>query len=269
MLNVHWSWVALAYISYLAAVSLSRSEFRRSRGRLLPAAAAAWAAFAGLGAMGDPGASMPAWLAVAVPALVLAAGYWMSGLLFVRPDVRIERWLRSIDDAVLIRSGVLAWFRAGSSLLTGYFELSYLLVYVLVPAGAATLLLSGHGNEVGRFWTTVLLAEFTCYGLLPWIQTRPPRVLEAAVPAAAMPALRRFNLGLVNVASIGANTVPSGHAAGAVATALAVGTSMPLAGAIFLVLACSVTIATILGRYHYVVDSLLGVLVAVLAWSIV
>ena len=44
---------------------------------------------------------------------------------------------------------------------------------------------------------------------------------------------------------------------------------MPRAGAIYLLLAASITIATVLGRYHYVVDSVLGVLVAIVAWAAV
>jgi membrane-associated phospholipid phosphatase len=64
------------------------------------------------------------------------------------------------------------------------------------------------------------------------------------------------------------NTLPSGHAAGALATALAVGSVVPLAGVVFLLLAASIALATVLGRYHYVVDTVLGVLVAAAAWSL-
>jgi membrane-associated phospholipid phosphatase len=75
--------------------------------------------------------------------------------------------------------------------------------------------------------------------------------------------LRRVNLTLVNRASIQVNTLPSGHAAGAFATAIAVGAIMPVAGIVFLLLALSISIATVVGRYHYVVDTVLGVLVAI------
>jgi membrane-associated phospholipid phosphatase len=81
--------------------------------------------------------------------------------------------------------------------------------------------------------------------------------------------LRRLNLAVLSRGSIQVNTVPSGHAAGAVATALAVGSVMPVAGAVFLGLAALIVLATVLGRYHYVVDSVLGVLVALAAWSLV
>jgi membrane-associated phospholipid phosphatase len=262
---MYWQAVALGYVSYLAVVSMTRREFTRARLPLSIAAAAAWSAFAVFG----PAPLSPT-LEVVVPALILLGGYWLSGLLFVRPNVRIEQWLRSVDRDVLTRSGALGWFQQAPRLVADYFELSYLLVYLAVPAGATTLALAGHADQIGRFWTVVLLAEFACYGMLPWIQTRPPRVLETGGgPSPHTRRIRRLNHGIVNRASIQANTLPSGHAAGALATALAVGSSMPIAGAVFLILAISIAVATVLGRYHFVIDTVLGVIVAVAAWLVV
>jgi membrane-associated phospholipid phosphatase len=267
---VHWEWIALGYVSYLAVVSTTRPEFEPGRRRLLTAAAAAWVV-AGVTFTARRSATLPLMpaLEVVLPALVLLGGYWLSGLLFVRPNVGLEAWLSAVDDRVLRRPGVLAWFGRAPGAVREFFELSYLLVYLVVPAGAFTLAIAGHTSEVGRFWAVVLLAEFACYGMLPWVQTRPPRVLEPESQAVSTPRLRRLNLGIVNRASIQANTIPSGHAAGALATALAVGGVMPGAGAVFLVLALSIAVATVLGRYHYLVDSVLGVLVAVAAWALV
>jgi membrane-associated phospholipid phosphatase len=265
---VGWQLVAVGYIAYLAIVSLARPKFEKARRPLLAAAAVACATLA----IGLPAARSDA-LALALdilfPGAVLLAGYWLSGLLFVRADARLERWLRSVDNAVLGRPGVLAWFQRAPRAIVEYFELSYLLVYLVVPAGAVTLALAGHADAIGRFWTIVLLAEFTCYGMLPWIQTRPPRSVDAAPGSPRAQLIRRLNLGIVDRASIQVNTMPSGHAAGAFATALAVGSTMPTAGAVFLVFAVSIAVATVLGRYHYLVDSVLGLLVAVLAWAIV
>lgn len=274
---MNWQEVAVGYVSYLAVVSLTRREFARARTPLFAAAAAAWSAVV---AFGRPALSPT--LEIVVPALILLAGYWLSGLLFVRPDPRFERWLLSADEIVLTRSGVLTWFRTAPRLVTEYFELSYLLVYLAVPAGAVTLAIGGHADQIGRFWTMVLLAEFACYGMLPWIQTRPPRVLENVVSwgppflgaearsaKAAGGPVRRFNHVIVNRASIQANTIPSGHAAGAFATALAVGATMPAAGAVLLILAMSIAAATVLGRYHYAIDTVLGVIVAAAAWLVV
>jgi len=258
---MYWQAVALGYVSYLAVVSLTRREFARARLPLWIAATVAWGAFA-IGGR----ARLPPALDVVIPALILLGGYWLSGLLFVRPEARIERWLQSVDHAVLRR--MLAWYRHAPRFVTEYFELSYLLVYLAVPAGATTLALAGHADQVGRFWTVVLLAEFACYGMLPWIQTRPPRALEAPTTPSRTHIIRHLNHRIVNRASIQANTLPSGHAAGALATALAVGSSMPMAGAVFVMLALSIAVATVLGRYHYLVDTVLGVLVAIAAWTL-
>jgi membrane-associated phospholipid phosphatase len=257
-----WQGIALAYVSYLAVVSWSRRDFARARAPLLVAAAVAWAAVPLLGR-----APLSPALAVIIPSAVLLAGYWLSGLLFVRPDPRLERWLQSVDDRVLGRSGALAWFRRAPRAVQEFFELSYLLVYLAVPAGASVVIALGHAGYVDKFWAVVLLAEFACYGMLPWLQTRPPRVLESGGGHTVRSAgVRRLNLHVVNQASIQVNTLPSGHAAGAVATALAVTSIAPAAGMAFLFLALSISIATVFGRYHYVVDTVLGALVALAVW---
>jgi membrane-associated phospholipid phosphatase len=258
-----WQVVALGYISYLAAVSLTRRDFARVRPVLLIAAAVAWGAFAL-----RRGLPLSPVLSVVVPSIVLLAGYWLSGLLFVRPNLPLERWLHAVDDRVLIRSGVLERYRHSPDAVQAFFELSYLLVYVAVPAGATTVIVSGHPEHVDRFWTVVLLAEFVCYGMLPWLQTRPPRALEPAGDT-RIGGVRRLNLRLVNQASIQVNTLPSGHAAGAFATALAIVSISPIAGGAFMLLALSISIATVVGRYHYVVDTVLGALVALAVWLMV
>lgn len=263
---MHWQWVAVGYVAYLAIVSLTQPRFTRARRPLFLAAAAASIAVVVEFSSADS-TPLPPPLEVILPAAVLLAGYWLSGLLFVEPDERLERWLQSVDDTLIGRTGALAWFRKSPRAVIEYFELSYLLVYIVVPAGALTLVLGGHPEQVGRFWTVVLLAEFTCYAMLPWLQTRPPRVLDA--PSDRRPGLiQSVNLGIVNRASIQVNTLPSGHTAGALATALAVGSTMPGAGAVFLVFAASIALAAVFGRYHYVVDSVLGLLVAAVAWTI-
>lgn len=265
---MHWQWVALGYVSYLAVVSLTRRQFARARPLLFTAATVAWIAEGIFVAIGRPELS-PA-VTVVVPSLILLVGYWLSGLLFVRPDGGIEHRLQSVDHAALIRSGVLPWYRQSPRVITEYFELSYLLVYLAVPAGATTLAIAGHSDQIDRFWTIVLLAEFACYGMLPWIQTRSPRDLEIDVyPSSRKPLMRRLNEAIANRASINANTVPSGHAAGSLATALAVGATMPMAGAVFMVLAISIAVATVLGRYHYAIDTVLGVIVAAAVWALV
>jgi membrane-associated phospholipid phosphatase len=80
--------------------------------------------------------------------------------------------------------------------------------------------------------------------------------------------LRRLNLLVLHRGSIQANTVPSGHAAGAVATALMVMAYLPGPGLALMVLAFAIMAGSIVGRYHYLMDSVLGAAVAVVVWAL-
>jgi hypothetical protein len=112
---------------------------------------------------------------VIVPALVLLAGYRLSGLLFVRIDARVENALLALDRCGSARqascgrmrrrleSCASTWKRAISSLCGD-------------PAGALALVVTDHTSMLTEYWSVVLAAEFICYGMLPWIQTRPPMI---------------------------------------------------------------------------------------------
>ena len=108
--------------------------------------------------------------------------------------------------------------------------------------------------------------------MLPWLQTRPPRVVEGLLPAsdAGTPAdrapLRRLNLAILRTSSNQVNTLPSGHVAAALAVALMVLASAPAAGLAFLALAAAIALSTVVGRYHYTIDTFAGVAVALASW---
>lgn len=260
-----WHGVALLYLVYLVVASLLRRDFAGARLRILAAALT-------LGALTTIDLIYPlgaAWSLVIIPSLVLLGGYRMSGFLFVRVDARAEAWLQQSDDRWLRRTGILPGFDRAPMVVREFFELSYLLVYAALPVGAIVLLASGQSAGAARYWTVVLLAEFVCYGVLPWVQTRPPMLLETRPPASAIDGpIRRFNQSIAARGSIHANTIPSGHAAGAFACALAISDALPAAGAAFAVLAVSIASASVLGRYHYAADAVLGLAVAIVAWMI-
>jgi membrane-associated phospholipid phosphatase len=259
---VRWEWVAIGYVSYLAAVA-AMPRFRRAR---IPAGVAAIAAWVFLPFVPTWSTGLPDAVRALVPAPVLLGGYWLSGRFFIAPMHGLERQLQRIDGTILRSTGLLRWM--GRGWLAGFLELAYLLVYAVVPGGALALVMTGRSDEIEHFWSAVLLAAFASYGALPWIQTRPPRLLEDA-PSPEPVVLRRVNLWLLGRGSIHANTIPSGHAATATAVALAVGAAIPEARAAVLALAASIVLATVVGRYHFVVDSIAGVLVGLVAWAIV
>lgn len=263
---MHWHAIAVGYLLYLGVVSTARPEFARVRGRLI-AGAALVAFVVAADALYSPARAV---MSVVVPPLVLLAGYRLSGLLFVRIDFDLEARLLASDDRLLGRAGVFRWYRSAPRLLSEYFELCYLLVYVTLPAGAAVLALSGHAADVDRYWAVVVLAEFACFAVLPWLQTRPPMLLEDREASAGHQGpIRRLNQVIAARASIRACTIPSGHAAGSMAAALVIVSLLPATGTVFVALALSIAAASVLGRYHYALDSILGLVVAVAAWVVV
>jgi membrane-associated phospholipid phosphatase len=71
---------------------------------------------------------------------------------------------------------------------------------------------------------------------------------------------------MVQHLTIRVNTLPSGHAAGSLAVALAVIGPVPWAGAALLGLAAAICVGCIVGRYHYVIDIVAGAAVALALW---
>lgn len=260
-----WEAVAIGYFSYLAVTAVAVPRFAKARWPAVATAMAAWAVLPVLATI-----ALPDIVRTLAPGVVLLAGYWLSGAFFVRAMPRVEAGLRRWDARLLDRTGARRWYRRTPRFVHEAFELAYLLAYPMVPIGALVLLAGGHADDLGRFWSTVLLAAFGAYGALPWVQTRAPRMLDEE--AAALPDrsfVRRLNLSVLDRASVQVNTVPSGHAAAALAVALAVAVVMPVAGAVLLVLAMSIAAAATLGGYHYALDTILGGLLAVGAWALV
>jgi membrane-associated phospholipid phosphatase len=268
VIALRWEWIAVGYYAYLLVVALLVGRFARAR---VAAFAGTVACVVAIGAEGfsplGPLLQQVAF-AIVVPLIVLLGGYRLSGLFFTNPMGAVERWLMAVDDRLLRRAGIFDAYEASPRVVRELFETAYVLVYPVIPAAAVTLIVGGHPEALPRFWATVLLAEFVSYGMLPWLQTRSPRALEPATSREPQLAVRRFNAAILSRGSIQVNTIPSGHAAGAVATALVVVDVMPEAGIVFAFLAAAIVAATVLGRYHYLVDSVLGVLVAIGAWVI-
>jgi membrane-associated phospholipid phosphatase len=111
----------------------------------------------------------------------------------------------------------------------------------------------------------VLTAELGAFAPLSVFQTRPPWALERK-PMLTDPAIHRAASQMVQHLTIRANTFPSGHVAASLAVALAVAPAMPLAGAVFGLLAVSIGVACVVGRYHYVVDVAAGAVLALAIW---
>jgi hypothetical protein len=208
------------------------------------------------------------WVQLLVPGALLLAGYWLSGLLFGTPQAWLERWLDGIDRRAFASLRINAWLQAAPMWVLELLEAAYVSDYLVVGAGA--IIAGSAGTEaVSRYWTIVLAAELVCYAALPFLRSRPPRALEPpGVVARRRPVLRRLNVAILDRASVQANTIPSGHVAGAVAAALAVMTVSAMAGWMLLGGALLISVSAVTGRYHYAVDCALGAIVAAAASSL-
>jgi hypothetical protein len=257
-----WGWIPTGYGILMAATAVGFRDLARKPVVITVCAAYALIS-AGLASLGG------FWVNFIAPGLLLLVGYWLSGFFFCAPQPWLERALTSSDrwffDAFRI-NGALG--RAPMALLE-LLEASYTADYIVVAAGA--FISAPYGTDaVVRYWTIVLAAELACYAALPFLRARPPRALEGpGVIEKRSPLVRRFNLAILNNASVQACTIPSGHVAGAVAAALAVFPVSVTASVVFLVMSLVIAASATAGRYHYAVDCALGAVVAVIALAIV
>jgi len=256
-------WITVAYFAYLAGAAtvlagIGRSQRRRVIGTAI-AVVTAVLTFAAFGAW----ATM---LRDLMPLVYILVGYWLPALLVSATNQVFERRLLTLDHRLGVGNLAAISGRAARTMIE-LLELAYLCCYPMVPLGFACLYVAGLPEESDRFWTAVLLAVFGCYGVLPWLPTRPPRAIERA-PVRSAGLVRGVNLRVLGVASIQLNTFPSGHAAASAATALAVGASLPLAGFLLGLLALAITIGSVVGRYHYAADAFSGVVLATLGFII-
>jgi membrane-associated phospholipid phosphatase len=249
----HSEWIATAYFIYLTGASWFVPVPMRRRMVVLAVAAAALLLIRA--GTTDAFAALRDWL----PGIYILGGYYASAALFVAPSATLEAWLIGWDRRLLgdPATRFVRWPR----LLLAYLDIVYMFCFVLVPAGCLVLLAAGRADLVDRYWTIVVGAELGSFAPLAFIQTRPPWVVERKAVAANR-TVHRLAARMVKTFTICVNTFPSGHVAGSLGVALGLIEALPLAGAVFLFLAASIALACVVGRYHYVVDTVAGAALA-------
>ena len=253
-----WAEASLFYFVYILFAALARTGLSGPVRRRVAFVAAAGSLLSSL-SLSVSGF----WLHdLILPAILLLVGYWASGLLWVRPMPRLEGLLASFDRALELSRLSARLPRLPCELL----EAAYLCVYPLIPVAVFVHLASSIDGDAERFWSVILVTDYACFAMLPWIQTRPPRTVESGPLCRSR--IRALNLRLLGRASIGANTVPSGHAAEAVAVALLLADAPMGIAAAAAGVAAAISAGAVLGRYHYALDVFAGWGVAWATWRI-
>ncbi len=257
-------WITVAYFAYLAgAAAVVPRIGRQQRRRAIVTATAVVIAVLTFASFGTSAIVWRDWM----PLIYLLLGYWLPALLVTSTNEVLELKLLTLDRRWLGTEDVTTISERAPRPVIELLELAYLFCYPMVPIGFACLYVVGFREESDRFWTAVLLAVFGCYGVLPWLPTRPPRAIEgAAVRSSGF--VRRVNLRVLGLASIQLNTFPSGHVAASLATALAVCARLPSVGLPLGLLAVGIAMGSVVGRYHYAADALAGAALALLGFVI-
>ncbi|HEY6991205.1 MAG TPA: phosphatase PAP2 family protein [Bryobacteraceae bacterium] len=260
----HSEWLLIGFFSYTAALTPFFPDRPRLHAQPLFILLAAViilviAARAEMGRYGRVISMVRDWLPIP---LTLTAFREMELFLPLRYNTAYEHaWIRW-DGLLLNQCGFKHAVEAFGDLIPTYFELCYLLVYGLGTFCIIVLWYKNRRERVDQFYVVLLAGTLISYGLLPYFPSRPPRIV---FPALAAPLthniFRRFNLFLLNNATIHSGVFPSAHVSSAFAAAWAMFLVLPERkpfGWAVLVYAASVAAATVYGRYHYAVDAVAG-----------
>jgi membrane-associated phospholipid phosphatase len=148
-------------------------------------------------------------------------------------------------------------------------ELSYLLVYAVPPFAVAAFYFMHKRERVDAMLVIYSLGLLLAYGQFPAWPSEPPRTVFPGMDApTADNVLRRVNLFLVGGYGIHTSVFPSAHVSGAFSAAFAfwmIAGRRPFLQIGFTLYAVLVSVATVYGRYHYAVDAVAGLAVAIAA----
>ncbi len=206
-----------------------------------------------------------------LPAALVLFVYWQAGEFFTGVNERAQRRLERFDESVT--RPLLSWISGGPA---GYallllLELAYLLCYPMIPMSVAALYLLRLARNADYLWTVVLGATYLSYGVLPFVQTVPPRLRpEPWLPPLPRNPVRSLNLWLLRHASIHVNTFPSAHVASTTAAAVVLLDVAPWpVGLLFLATAAAIAVGTFAGRYHFALDAIAGAALALIVYCVV
>lgn len=176
-----------------------------------------------------------------------------------------DRWL--LDEA-----GLRAAIEVFGPVLPVWLELSYTLVYAMPPIALAVLYASQRPRRTDTLLFPFTLAVLFTYALYPYFPSEPPWRVFPGLDLPSYDTLpRRANAVMLASQGIRTSVFPSGHVAGSLALALAMRRALPekrWPGRLLLVLAVSIAVATVYGRYHYAVDTVAGAVVSLASLAV-
>jgi membrane-associated phospholipid phosphatase len=183
-------------------------------------------------------------------------------------DYHLEMGWITVDRLVLRQWGVRHAIES-VPLLPAVLQLSYVLVYALPFFVVAMVYVYRRRPLIDVLLTIYLLGLFLAYAQFPFWPSEPPRTVFPGDDAPTVDTwIRSLNLWMLGSYGIHTSVFPSAHVSGAFAAVFGI-------WQIFrdvrwlrwttLIYAILIAVSTVYGRYHYLVDALAGLAVAVLA----
>jgi len=160
------------------------------------------------------------------------------------------------------------WFERWASLWLSEVMVFFLLAYFFMGAvGAGILYAQKRREEFYALSLNVLLAYFFCYFLFLFFPAEGPWVIMRDIQTKKLAGglLTRLYYSVEISGSIKGGCFPSSHVAGAFVVALSMFKYNRKICYGFLLVATGVAVAVVYARYHHAVDSIAGILIAVLA----
>jgi membrane-associated phospholipid phosphatase len=230
-------------------------------------------AFAGLSALEDRTRKevfpvIRDWLALAFTIVAYREMDWFSPSEYSHAFE--NRWI-VFDRYLLDHVGLRRAIEFLGPVIPTLLELSYFVVYAVGPFALAALYWTKRRERAPHLLFIYELGTLAVYACFPFFLSEPPRFV---FPTEDLPNihnfLRRANLGIVNSSGIHSSVFPSAHVSSALSAAIAMIICLPEKpwfGRGLLIYAITVSVAVIYGRYHYAVDSIAGIGVALAAWT--
>jgi membrane-associated phospholipid phosphatase len=200
--------------------------------------------------------------------LILLAFREMGWLALPHTSRDFENYWIIWDRKLLNDWGFRALIESVGTAIPNLLELSYLLVYVMPVLTVYVFYRFGARERLDDAYSILLLGTLTTYALYPYFPSEPPRSVFPHLDLPLDSHIRQLNLRILGDYGIHTSVFPSGHSAAAFSAAFAVRKLLPQPawlGRAFLALACAIATATVYGRYHFAVDMLAGLAMAIWA----
>jgi membrane-associated phospholipid phosphatase len=208
-----------------------------------------------------------------LPLVLLLLAYREMGWLAPRThSYSLERSWIVVDRLVLRRWRVHDAIEWLGPVVPSILEVAYSLVYATAPFGLAMLYIYKARKRSEQYLLILVLGVLLSYAQFPFWPSEPPRAVFPGEDAPSMQTIfRRFNWFLLGGYGIHTSVFPSAHVSGAFAAAFGVMRALPEKPWVWrslLATAVLIAMATVYGRYHYVVDAVAGFAVSGVALAL-